>query len=159
MCMSSLLYLPCCSSFTFFVMLATLPKFCEVDKQASSSLNRWENRSMQDQQNCLVLQSLTVTKLNKNEEFWTFRDWFTPFSTMIAKQLLGKEQRQKTRSRLSFLSYIVLIPIVSIPKYLSMYPLQKTTWGVYWNYIIPDTTADLLNQNLRGRAHNISFIL
>lgn len=44
---------------------------------------------------------------------------------MIAKQLLGKEQGQKTRSRLSFLSYIVLIPIVSIPKYLSMYPLQK----------------------------------
>ena len=70
-CMSSLLYLPC-SPLPSLRHVATHPN-CEIGKQSCSSLNRWENRNIQDQQNCPVLQSLTVTKLRKNEEFLTFK--------------------------------------------------------------------------------------
>ena len=59
-------------SFTFLEACGYTPKLWDR-QQSCSSLNRWENRNIQDQQNCPVLQSLTVTKLKKNEEFWTFK--------------------------------------------------------------------------------------
>ena len=52
--MSSLLYLPC-SLLPSLRHVATYPN-CEIGKQLCSSLNRWENRNIQDQQNCPVLQ-------------------------------------------------------------------------------------------------------
>ena len=59
-------------SFTFFEAFGYTPKLWDK-QQSCSSLNRRGNRNIQDKQNCPVLQSLTVTKLKKNEEFWTFK--------------------------------------------------------------------------------------
>ena len=95
--MSSLLYLPCHSSFTFFKLHChTRPKFCEIGRHYPYHLTGGKTEAYKIQQNYPVLQSFMVTKLDKNEEFLTFRHWFTALPHWLQNSYLRKNNNRKT---------------------------------------------------------------
>lgn len=82
----------------------------------------------------------------------------SPLVRTHCKTATGERTTTKNRYRLSFFCCIVLVSASLLPKHLCMYLLHQNSKRCLNLYNLA-TTTNLLRQNLRGKAHNISFIL